>query len=316
MSDKDHAYKITVLTGLNAGYEAGLPGSRISMGGLEGNSVQLDGIDDQIAEFSSKKGRLKVRPSVEGVIVNGDIHCKQGHTSEFELPARIQLTEDTSVFFEGLNRSHHGLSPAGRTGIATAAFGAALFLSPIGVNLEYSTSATATAIDGEGTLEARQSSRAVAGQLGQANNTSRRPAEQAFAPITCENCASEAAEFLQTSFERPELIGLVASAADGTVRVKGKINEEHRVVWDAVRMSFDQKFAGSVPLLPSITTVVEGEAPFAVATVWLGETREVTTLDGATYFLGQSVEDDWTVSAIEDSFVELERGDKVLRIRF
>lgn len=297
--------RITVLTGLNAGYEAELPKGKLSIGGRDTDAIQLDGLSETLANFTTSTDKMKLRAHVDGVLAN-DNPCEPDRVADIKLPARIHLNDDISIFIANPH-SGRSMSTAGKGALFASALGAAVFLSPIEVNVE--STATANAVDG---VDENQNPLPAA-QVTLLDV----PATQILSTdASCQNCAQEAERFLTKLFADEGLDGLNAKASEGTIRVTGKIERDHRPIWDSVRMSFDQKYAGSVPLLPSITTIVDEGAPFSIATVWLGEIREFTTNDGGRHRIGDLVQDNWVISAIEESFVELEREDKVLRIRF
>ena len=105
-----------------------------------------------------------------------------------------------------------------------------------------------------------------------------------------------------------------SAGSDGTVLVSGEIGEEHTASWRRVLRWYD-----SVPRAPGLVNAVRVGTPPempAIASVWLMGEREVTLASGERLRVGDRARGGWTVVAIENDGVVLNRNGADVTLAF
>jgi len=303
VGQKTRKFEITVLTGLNAGVEVPMTPGRHSIGGAETDDIQLDGVSDTLADFALERDTIKVKPRVDTLTSKPAGALVQGKVTTLRLPARISLTSEIDIFADAVAvpaPKRKRLKPF----LAMACvLMAALALTAVQVDFKFNAT-QATASSPQVTTADRPSPR-IPTQLAQVTETP---------GAGCTDCAADAAVDLRQNLANAGIVGLIVTSGDGAVRVEGGLSAENRARWGGIRSGFDAKWS-MVPLLTSFTDAKDS-APLSVASVWLGEPREVRTDAGQTMMIGDVVSDGWTLSAIEPDYVELIQGETKLRVTY
>ena len=296
-------FNITVLTGLNAGVELPMTPGRHSIGGAEDDDIQLDGVSGTLADFVLERDAIKIKPRVADISAKTDGTLEVGKVTTHKLPLRISLTPQIDIFadFEP--------EPAPKRRILKPMMAlagvlvAALALTALQVDFKFN--ATQATASSPLMQAADRPSPRVPMQVAQVTEPS--------APA-CTDCAVDAASALRQSLAEAGILGVVVTSSGGAVRVDGGLTAADRAKWGGIRSGFDAKWS-MVPLLTSFTETKNG-APLSVASVWLGEPREIKTAAGETMMIGDVISDGWTLSAIEPDYVELIQGETKLRVTY
>ena len=216
------------------------------------------------------------------------------------LPARISLTPDIDIFADRVAVTAPKRSLKKPVFAMIGLIAAAIVLTSVQVDFKFNpTQATA-----------------AAPEIAEATRPSPRVPMQIAAQTTqsCTDCAADAADDLRQSLATAGILGLVVTSSGGAVRVEGGISAPERIKWSGIRSSFDGKWS-MVPLLTSFTEAQNG-APISVTSVWLGEPREIKTGAGKTMQIGDVMAGGWTLSAIEEAYIELDQGETKLRVNY
>ena len=300
MGQNTQQFELTVLTGLNAGVEVHLSAGRHSIGGAETDDIRLDGLAQTVADFALDKESIKVKPHVDTISAKPGGALAQGRVKSFKLPARISLTPDIDIFADKVAIQTPKRSLTKPLMAMAGVLVAAVVLTSIQVDFKFNATQATPA-------EPELAPTAQAALLAPASVTTAQAK-------TCTDCTSQAAEDLRQSLANAGILGLIVASGGGAVRVEGGLSDAERTKWSGIRSTFDAKWS-MVPLLTSFTKAQDG-APLSVTSVWLGEPREIKTGAGETRRIGDIVSGGWTLSAIEEDFIELDQGDTKLRVNF
>ncbi len=298
MGQKTSKFDITILTGLNAGVELELSAGRHSIGGEEANSIRLDGISGTLADFALERDRIKIKPKTGSITSKPGGVSEAGQVATLKLPTRIALTDEIEIFADKQPL------PLGKSGFlkptlaAAGIIAVALLFTAFQINLRVEpTQALAT----DTTPVPQQ---AVEAQVANLASTA----------TSCTDCAADAADQLRAQVASAGLMGLAVTSSGGAVRVEGGLTKDQRAIWQDIRSGYDGRWA-MVPLLLKFTDT-KHEAPLSVASVWLGDVRELRTDTGKTMRIGDRVQGAWKISAIEEGYVELIQGETKLRVTY
>lgn len=296
-----NTHLLTVLTGLNAGARVKLPAGNVTLGGAADDDIVLDGFDRTALELTLGKDAARVMPRIDGVGLEDAAPGRAGEASRAALPCMIQLDDSTSVHVCRLSAERRK-RPMGTMLLFFLCLVGALVLAS--AQIEFRTPVPANA---RTALPEPLPASAPAPEVQRAAAVIERP--------TCVDCESEAAAFLQAEIAEAGLVGLVAEPADGALRVTGSYAPAMASRWRQIRRAYDQRWSNHVPLIPALTEAIS-DPPIRVASVWLGEPREIVTETGQSFQIGETVKDGWVVEGIETGYVLLIRGATSARIDF
>lgn len=293
-------FEITVLTGLNAGVALEITSGRHSIGGAETDDIQLDGLSETLADFVLERDAIKVKPRVDSITAKPSGALQKDHVTSLPLPARFALTPEIDIFANRIAVPEPKRSTKMPIYALAGLLVAAAVFTSVQIDFKFNPNqATAAAPD---MIEATEAP--LRAQTQQVAQTTKQ----------CEDCAGEAAEELKQTLASAGILGLVVTSSGGAVRVEGDMSPEERAKWTGIRSSFDGQWS-MVPLLTSFTEAQKG-VPLSVMSVWLGEPREIKTGAGKTMRIGDDVVGGWTLSAIEEGYIELDQGDTKLRVNY
>lgn len=302
MGQSAQDFEFTVLTGLNAGVTLSVPAGRHSIGGSENDGIRLDGVTETLANFIVKKGSIKLKPIAGAVEARPGGSVAAGQIAEFKLPARFALTPEIEIFADRAPAAVKKRTLVKPLLVCAGVLATALVLSAFQIDFRLNST------------QATQTEPALVATIDPTTASTPQETVLAQSPIACADCAQQAAESLRADIASVDLTGLIVKVSGGALRIEGALSEADRSVWSDIRRGFDSRWP-MVPILTSLSETKDG-APFAIATLWLGEPRQVKTMADETYEIGDETPDGWTVSAIEESFVELSQPDMTIRISY
>lgn len=293
---KNPPFLLTVLSGPNAGAELGISGGRTSVGGHRRQDIQLDGLPDKAMKFVIERDMLLLRPLKGSEIATRDgTILRPSRTVKLPLPAQLTVNGNTTLHICKLHQEKSFFARRAKVLVASAAI---IGLSSFWLSTLVSTSSLATA--------------AIAPEPHLPDTPIAAPDPDAQCGGSCVETA--AAAFRDLLIEAG-LLDVVVTPSGDILRIKVSSAARNDPAWAAVRTAYDQKWSMRVPLLlerakPAL------EIPFAIKAVWLGQSAEVTTQDGAVYRVGSTVPGGWTIEAIRSGSVDLRSGDTQIRIDF
>ncbi|ARJ70458.1 hypothetical protein [Paracoccus contaminans] len=316
----DTPFRLTVLSGPNAGASVPLKAGRTVIGGAAADAIVLDGALPAHLGLTLQGERIRLVAGGPGVAIgDGDgpdaaERLAEGKARILPLPVMVRLNEDTL------------LNVARRvpvTGRAVPAAMAAL--------------ASIVALAG-GLLVGLQMPDSVRAASGMTAQASPAPAPAPIAPPLaatvaprapsaplramspqmgpCDDaCRSEAQARLRARLDEAGMKDLALDVQGGVLRVRGALPPDGQARWADLRRDFEMTYGGSLPLLVAIGPEAGGPQ-LAVSSIWLGARPEIRTRNGEVLRVGDATADGWTVSGIDRGAVTLSRNDSEVVVRW
>lgn len=310
-------FLLSVLTGPNAGASTAFGTAKMQLGGGREDNIVLAGLSPDCLAFKGDGNRLRIAARSEG------LSCHDGATGvpsalptggavyETELPATLRLNSDTVITISRLHAdTRRRLGLPASLAIGAIALSMGLWL---GANSPDAASPPETQVAMDSTDPATnptQTAEAAAPAAPPDLMTATSP------KMSCTgDCATSAAEGLQTRMQAEGLDGLTLSVEDGIFRVTGALPANKTDVWRQLRANFESDFGQSLPL---VVQVHEGDASpiLAVSSVWLGKAPEIRTKSGTVLRIGDTTGDGWIIQSIAKGEIELARGSQTTTVRF
>lgn len=299
----EFSYILTVLTGPNAGAQERLSKRVLRVGASRDADIILDDFTGPDVEISVSRGKLRVRSERDEVRCETGQSATPGKPLFTDMPATLHLDDHIQINLSAALAARPGRRGA-RFGTVVAAallIGGAVLgaQQTMGIQIFPDATASVTPLPDPQIAAVKKAAEMV------------REAPASAPRIT----SLDAAEALEAAVKGAGLEGLDIVSDMGVLRVSGLYSVAQKGEWQRIRKAYDTKFGHVAPLLISIEE--ESNAPpLAIASVWLGDTPEVTTRSGEVLMLGQVTETGWRVADIKPSAVYLERGRQRIAIDF
>ncbi len=293
-------FLITVLTGPNAGAQVQRDAGTLTIGAGPADDIVIDGLAPGALRLGLSANQARLRPAAQhAVMANYRTNCAAGAVTNMPLPVHLQIDDITAVH---LCR----IVPERRT------WSAALPMVFVGLIAGGLGMVATTKID----LGPPADAYAIAASSPAQNE--KLPAEAAVPEVvvaTCDDCIAEAAAAMRKFLDDRGLGMLTVSSDAEVVRVTGNYGAGKAADWSAAYLAYDQAWASRVPMIASVGDAVP-EAPFAVASVWLGDVPELRTRTGETFRIGDQTKDGWVIDKIAAGQVDIVRATTRLQIVF
>ncbi|MEM8693432.1 MAG: EscD/YscD/HrpQ family type III secretion system periplasmic domain-containing protein [Pseudomonadota bacterium] len=300
-------YLLTVLTGPNAGAQQRLTKRKMIVGSSDSADIFLDEFDGDDIEIAVSRGKLRVLTNTSGVHDETGKSCIAGEPLYLNMPATLSLKSNIQI-----NICAAFAKPPSRTlPRLAAAIGAVALVGGVGYTAQYWSDLDLIGNAQAGAMIEVQMPDQASPVLP--DIAILEPQMAAVLPVRLS--MDDATAMLEAGIAEEQLTGLEIKADAGVIRVSGIVSAGQMPQWRGIRSTYDTEFAHIAPLLIDITEQ-DDKPPLAVASVWLGETPELTTRDGATLMLGEITESGWRIETIEANSVQLVRGQQTIIIDF
>lgn len=321
-------FRLTVISGPNAGASALLPAGASSIGGGSTDNVVLDGIAPGALRVVLDNQRLRMQAATPGLALTGtgaDRPLAPGQAHIDALPATLRLGPDTVVTLSRA-KPQTGSQIALRHGVVMAGLALAAGLA-VGLQLPPG-SASLTGFQALAArpdiapLNAASHNAAAPAAVTSPAKTGLPPAATVGLHSTSPRltactgaCRQAAADSLRQRLEQAGLDGLTITPGDGVLRVSGDLPAAKGALWHDLRHRFETDFGTSLPLIVDITQGPDAPV-LTVASVWLGPQPELRTKTGQTLRTGDRTGDGWTITRIAPGRIALQREQRQVEIRF
>lgn len=312
-------YLLAIGAGLYAGTSQALPAGTYVIGGnVEADLVLMgEGLAPRHAKIVVGGGEASVEALADGVSLAEFGKLKTGRPMMVTLPFELSIGNVSMSWTGPVGQPDTALAvPRDLRRFSGARVRSAAIVSVVAVSVAAAASNLVAAGPGSaGSFVDVNLRQAVAGaSSGTVGSAKPERAQRRAAPQA--DLINKAGEELKVEIEKAGLLNIAVDARSGIVMTRGTVEPGAAGRWQTIEQWFDQRFKGEVLLVNAVAVKAEKvPSSLAIEAVWRGAQSHLV-IRGQKYLEGAMLDDGWSIQRIEAERVVLERGGRLVAVRY